>query len=607
LSYFFPIGTTTVNCYAADSAGNVVTTAFDVSVTDVRLTLPGHMYIFSPSGVPVPVAYPLPLAVRTYTDGVLDGTVGDPDTCTPGSTRSPTPPPTVTCSPASGHSFGLTDTNVHCTAIDGGGNSLGGDFIVTVAGPGGGCDYTTTIGSFSVTNASSPPKTVTATAATSNGSGCTFYWGDGTSTTVSPTGSGLPKTCAASHTYCAPGPYLVGLRVTSDGCAPVSLWSMSSVTVAGPLPVITCPADVTAVCTGQQKATVDSGHAGATDCATVFDPPTPAAFPLGTTDVIHTATNNAGTSSCTNEITVVDTTAPTITCPADVTAECNAPGSATAVSAGHATASDTCDAPLSPTVSEPGAATYPLGSTTVTHSARDSSSNSRSCTNTVTVVDTTPPVFDTVLSPQTVVGNCSGGQATFTLPTAHDTCQAVTVTCPLAGTSYGTNAVTCTATDPSGNHTSTTITVNLVAPLRVVFQPPLADDNVADDINTDADVANVFQVKQTIPHQVKLLSCAGDDVTDSVAVTVRLTVRKRTDSSTAGGTNIVPTYNGVGDSGGLMVLVDHKYKYNLATDAADFPTGTLYNLDYFDSIVSVFYNSAPSTIAGQEDARLESK
>ena len=37
-----------------------------------------------------------------------------------------------------------------------------------------------------------------------------------------------------------------------------------------------------------------------------------------------------------------------------------------------------------------------------------------------------------------------------------------------------------------------TLTVNVLQPLRIAFQSPLSDDNVANDINTDADVGNVF-------------------------------------------------------------------------------------------------------------------
>src|SRR5207244_1998711 len=129
-----------------------------------------------------------------------------------------------------------------------------------------------------------------------------------------------------------------------------------------------------------------------------------------------------------------------------------------------------------------------------------------------------------------------------------DVCQRVTVTCsPLVGNSFGANSVSCTATDAAGNQSTTTLTVNVIEPLRIAFLSPLADDNVADDINTDADATNVFQVKSTIPHKVKLYACSGADVTAARAVTVRLTVSLRT-GDVGSGINIIPTYTGAGDA-----------------------------------------------------------
>src|SRR5262249_14594145 len=152
--------------------------------------------------------------------------------------------------------------------------------------------------------------------------------------------------------------------------------------------------------------------------------------------------------------------------------------------------------------------------------------------------DTTPPVFDPgSLGPRTVVGSCGTAPLTFTFPTATDNAGPVTVTCgTVAGTSFGANTVTCTATDASGNVATTTITVNVLQPLRITFQEPLEDDNVADNVDTDADIINVFKVGQTIPHQVKLLACNGQDVTSTAAVTLKLAVSL---SGTGGGTNVV--------------------------------------------------------------------
>ena len=309
-------------------------------------------------------------------------------------------------------------------------------------------------------------------------------------------------------------------------------------------------------------------------------------------------------AACSSTVTVLDTVPPSITCPPDVTAECNAPGAATGVSAGHATVSDVCSGSL--TVDEPGVATYPLGTTTVSHTVADDSGNPAACNNKVTVADTTAPAFDqSSLGARTLLGNCSGTALSFALPTATDGCQSVTVSCQaVAGNSFGANSITCTAQDVSGNQKTAQLTVNVLQPLHIVFDSPLADDNVANDITTDADAANVFQVKSTIPHQVRLLDCLSNDVTTSAAVSVKLGVTKRSDSSIET-TNVLPTYTGAGDAGGLMVLVDGKYKYNLKTTGYD--SGTVYSSGFYDAVVSVNYSSNTSIVVGQEDARLESK
>jgi hypothetical protein len=72
------------------------------------------------------------------------------------------------------------------------------------------------------------------------------------------------------------------------------------------------------------------------------------------------------------------------------------------------------------------------------------------------------------------------------------------VSCPtVAGSSFGANSITCTATDGSGNQApSPPITITVLEPLQVVFDPP---------IHGAAGAVNRFTVGQTIPHKVRLL------------------------------------------------------------------------------------------------------
>jgi hypothetical protein len=377
-------------------------------------------------------------------------------------------------------------------------------------------------------------------------------------------------------------------------------------------PTISCPAAITAECTDHHQSLVDVPNATASDtCSSVAisGPAGSRAYPVGTTALSFTAADTSGNAAtCALDITVADTTPPAITCPAPITAECTGGSSAT-VNVPNANASDVCGdvAVTGPT----GAASYPLGTTALGFGATDDFGNSSSCATSVTVTDTIAPVFDAAsLGPQTVLGHCDSSPVRFTLPTATDGCQAVSVACTeVPGDSFGANTVTCTATDGSGNHTQATMTVNVVQPLRVAFLAPLADDNVADDINADADIANLFQVKSTIPNKIKLYACTGADVTNALAysVTARLTINYREDSTPAAGTAIVPTFTGVGDEGGVFVHNGDQLQYNLKTDTASYPAGSINNSHYFADIVTVTYNSAPNIVAGQEDARLESK
>lgn len=387
----------------------------------------------------------------------------------------------------------------------------------------------------------------------------------------------------------------------------------TSVTVRDTTPPnITCPAPIIAECTGGHAAPVDVPDAFASDVCTgvaVTGPAGTSSYSTGTTTIGFTATDTSGNAAaCSTDIIVVDTTPPTIACAAPITTECTGNRSAQ-VDVPNATASDVCGGVA--LTGPAGTAGYPLGTTTLGFAATDDFGNLSSCTTSVTVADTTPPVFDPAsLGTRTVLGRCDGEPVSFALPTAIDSCQGVTVACtPLPGNSFGANTVTCTATDGSGNHTDTTLAVNVIQPMRLAFQAPLSDDNVPDDINTDADVSNVFEVKRTIPNQIKVFACDGTDVTVALAssVTLRLTVNYRNDTSSGAGTAIVPIFTGVGDAGGVFVLTGDHFQYNQKTDPDSYPAGSINNSNYFDNVVTLTYNAAPSIVAGQEDARLESK
>ncbi len=161
-------------------------------------------------------------------------------------------------------------------------------------------------------------------------------------------------------------------------------------------PAISCPLTTVAECESASQAFVDPGDAVTSDCTAVtVTNPGASSYPLGSTTVGYTAVDAAGnSSSCNTTVTVRDTLAPAITCPASVVLECPADTSVGAT--GMATATDACNAPAiaSSDVSVPG-----CGHTetiTRTWTATDASGNSSSCVQIIEVVDTTPPAITCV-------------------------------------------------------------------------------------------------------------------------------------------------------------------------------------------------------------------
>ncbi|TAF34720.1 MAG: HYR domain-containing protein, partial [Cytophagales bacterium] len=198
----------------------------------------------------------------------------------------------------------------------------------------------------------------------------------------------------------------------------------------------------------------------------------------GVTVITMTATDPSGNATtCTFNVTRLDVTPPTITCPAAQTIALDA--SCAGTLADYRTlatgVSDNCTPTASITLTQSpaaGTAVSGTGTTFVTLTATDASGNATSCTFNVNRVDTAPP---TITCPATQIialdATCSGTLGNYIpLAVAGDNCGLVVTQSPVAGTAVsgvGTTVVTLTATDPSGNATSCTFNVN-----RVDTTPP---------------------------------------------------------------------------------------------------------------------------------------
>ena len=117
----------------------------------------------------------------------------------------------------------------------------------------------------------------------------------------------------------------------------------------------------------------------------------PGPYGLGTNLVTLTVTDSHGAlDSCTATVIVVDTTPPTINCPANIVAT-NDPGQCSAVVSYSVTASDACSS-VSLSEDFPSGSTFPHGTNTVTVTGVDHSGNTNTCTFTITVLDREAPL-----------------------------------------------------------------------------------------------------------------------------------------------------------------------------------------------------------------------
>jgi len=267
-------------------------------------------------------------------------------------------------------------------------------------------------------------------------------------------------------------------------------------------PELTVPADITDwEATAAEGTPVELGTPVYSDIFQVeWENDAPAVFPVGTTVVTWTATDEHGNKTeKTQSVTVVDTTPPELTAPADITGWEATTAEGTPVELGTPEYSDIFqvewenDAP----------AVFPVGTTVVTWTATDEHGNKTEKTQSVTVVDTTPPELT---APADITGweatAAEGTPVELGTPEYSDIFQVEWKNDAPAVFPVGTTVVTWTATDEHGNKTEKTQSVTVVdttppeltAPADITDWEATAAEGTPVELGTP-EYSDIFQVE----------------------------------------------------------------------------------------------------------------
>ena len=227
-------------------------------------------------------------------------------------------------------------------------------------------------------------------------------------------------------------------------------------------PIIISPQDILAEAVDPTMNYIGLGELDASDSVGIESVTNdkPIIFPFGSTTITWTVIDISGNiSQAIQVVTLVDTTDPEIVAPSDIVAEAT-DLSGTMIELGEATAHDVMGIA---SVTEHPPRFFVLGETTVTWIATDTSGNSASATQTVTIVDTTSP---SITAPDSItVEATSADSNTVALgnPVSSDLVDIPSISNNAPDVfSLGETTVIWTTVDESGNSASATQTVTIV-------------------------------------------------------------------------------------------------------------------------------------------------
>jgi hypothetical protein len=355
---FFPVGTTTVHCTATNVFGQSSSGSFTITVIPNPLPT-----LIVPSGITVSPTSSAG-AVVTYTVTATDAVDG---TLTP------------VCTPLSGSTFAIGSTQVVCSVTNSRGYTRLGSFYVYVID--------------AVPPVLHLPSTIHVTPSGSP---------DGTEVNydayaVDDVDGTVPASCEPASGSLFPNGTTTVQCTATDTAGNRTSGSFDVVVSADTTPpVINVPASIVREATGPTGAVVtytvtatdDVDGSVPVNCSPISG----STFPIGVNPVTCTARDAAGNVGMASfNVTVQDTTPPTLHLPSDITVTADA--NCSAVVNYTATATDIVDG-TDPVVCTPASgSSFALGTTTVNCSSTDHHSNTATGSFHVTVQDTTPPTI----------------------------------------------------------------------------------------------------------------------------------------------------------------------------------------------------------------------
>ena len=285
----------------------------------------------------------------------------------------------------------------------------------------------------------------------------------------------------ASITNDAPSSFPYGSTTvtwTATDAAGNSASDTQVVTVVDTIPpTIIAPDTITVEATSKSNNTIDYGLAIAHDNVEVtsISNDAPDYFSLGMTTITWSAIDKAGNESQeSQQIFVVDQIPPELTIPSDIVFE--AQSFSSKVDIGTARATDIISVS---SISNDAPEFFSLGETIITWTAVDTSGNTVSDTQLVTVLDTTSP---SISAPSDITFEATASQSILDIGTATaDDIIGVDSVSNDAPSSFplGSTTVTWTATDAAGNSASDTQVVTVVDTIPPTITAP-------DDISIEA-------------------------------------------------------------------------------------------------------------------------